>query len=137
MITEDDYYMGRLVPYAHEVTTNLHDTALVTIARTNLLLTKYKIETRNYDQVKVTSGWRPASYNATVKGAAVKSHHTTGRAIDLADGDGKLDAWLMTKVGEQALKDCELWHEHPRDTVGWTHLQTLPPKSNNLHFYAR
>lgn len=137
MITEDDYYMGRLAPFAAEVSVDLHHNALTTIARTNLLLTKYKIETRNYDAIKVTSGWRPPSYNKTVKGAAPMSHHTTGKAIDLRDSDGKLDAWLMTPIGEQALRDCELWHEHPRDTIGWTHLQTVPPKSGNLHFYAR
>ena len=82
----------------------------------------------------VSSGWRPAAYNATVGGAAPNSKHITCQAIDIYDPDGDLDEWLMGD-GQQTLIDVGLWAEHPAATKGWTHVQTIPPKSGRRFFY--
>lgn len=135
MITLPDFYKGRDKEYAKYLTPSIQANAVVTIDRVNLLLTKYRIASRDYNPHVVTSGWRPPPVNTSAKGG-VRSKHLTGRAIDLEDKGGRMDAWLMTPEGEVALKDCQLWHEHPRDTEGWVHVQTVAPASGRLHFYA-
>lgn len=81
----------------------------------------------------VSSGWRPPSYNAKVAGAALKSKHMTGHAIDLYDPEGELDEYLNHNT--HLLKEHKLHMEHPSATKGWCHLQSLPPRSGNLIFY--
>jgi hypothetical protein len=83
----------------------------------------------------VSSGWRPPAVNAAQRGAAVNSKHMTGRAVDVYDPDGDLDEWLMTGDGQRALKEIGLWLEHPSATKGWSHLQSIPPRSQNRVFY--
>jgi hypothetical protein len=84
---------------------------------------------------KVSSGWRPAPYNATVSGASRTSLHMVGRAVDLDDQDGHLDDFFMSKAGEALLVEFGIWHEHPSSTPRWCHLQSKPPPSGNRHFY--
>ena len=81
----------------------------------------------------INSGWRPAAYNAMVPGAAPKSKHITGQAIDLADPDGELDDLLIHHTG--LLEVAGLWMEHPLATKGWCHLQSVAPRSGNRVFY--
>lgn len=137
MITLKDFYKGRDLLFSDQLTDAIQKESSVTVERVNLLLTKYRMETRDYSNRIVTSGWRPAAVNAATPGAAKKSNHMLGKACDIADGDGKLDVWLMTLQGTIALEDCSLWHEHPRDTEGWAHVQTVPPGSGKRHFYAK
>lgn len=63
---------------------------------------------------------------------AMGSSHLYGAAVDIADPDGKLKAWL--KAHPQKLVECGLWMEHPDYTNGWTHLQIYAPKSMNRMF---
>ena len=90
---------------------------------------------------KVSSGWRPPSYNAKTVGASRTSLHMTGEAVDLSDRDGELDDWCMGREGEANLIRLGLWHEHPSSTRGLNggeaqcHLQIRPPRSGNRHFY--
>jgi len=81
----------------------------------------------------LSSGWRPAELNAKVPGAAIKSKHITGLALDLYDPDGDIDNYLMSNLG--VLEECGLWLEHPLATKNWCHLQSVPPKSGNRVFY--
>jgi hypothetical protein len=83
----------------------------------------------------VSSGWRPAAVNATIKGAAPKSNHLTGRAVDLADPDRSIGRWCIDN--QNALEKVGLWLEHPDDTPTWCHLQTVSPKSGNRVFRAK
>jgi hypothetical protein len=83
----------------------------------------------------VSSGWRPASVNASTPNAAPNSKHMTGQAIDLYDPDGDLDEWLLTADGQKTLTDLGLWHEHPSATKGWAHVQSIPPRSGRRTFY--
>lgn len=84
---------------------------------------------------KVSSGWRPPTYNAKTAGASKTSLHMTGKAIDLEDHDGMLDDWILTDDGQTALTTLGIWVEHPAATKGWSHLQTVPPRSGRRVFY--
>lgn len=69
--------------------------------------------------VTVSSGFRPSSVNGKIKNAAKASLHMSGRAIDLVDVDGKLDALVGSR--DDLLKKYGLWQEHPDATPGWFH----------------
>lgn len=84
-------------------------------------------------QPHVNSGWRSAAYNATIPNASAHSKHITGQAIDLSDPDGELDDLLLNHPN--LLELAGLWQEHPLATKGWTHIQSVPPKSGNRTFY--
>lgn len=142
MITRKDYFTGpdgeqRDVKYADQLTPNIEENAEVMIERANLILSQYRAATGDDQPRKVNSGWRPPQVNAATAGASRTSRHMTGEAIDLDDDDGTLDAWLMTKEGTSALMNIGLWHEQPRDSIGWAHLQSVSPRSGNRHFYAK
>lgn len=143
MISRDDYFKDpktgerRDKRYVADMTPMIEENAEVTVAKANLLLTRYRESTGDDQPRKVNSGWRPPAVNAGTQGASPTSRHMTGEAIDIGDGDAALDAWLMTEVGTAVLVDLGLWHEHPRDTIGWAHCQTVPPRSGNRHFFAK
>jgi hypothetical protein len=122
-----DYYMGRDKTHRGELTRELRANARETLRRVNRLLRLAGL------MRKVTSGWRPASVNAAVPGAAKNSKHLSCLAIDLEDRNGALDAWCL--VHPDVLEDLGLWLEHPDATPGWCHLQTQPPRSGSRVFY--
>ena len=126
MISLGDYYMGRQVKYAGELTPELEQNARITVDRVNQLLEVFG-EPRT-----VNSGWRPKAINAGVPNAASKSKHTTCQACDLADDDGTLDQWCLDHPEE--LERIGLWQEHPDATPRWAHVQIVPPKSGNRVF---
>jgi len=82
--------------------------------------------------VKVSSGFRPASVNAATPGAAKKSNHMVCKAVDLEDPDGDLDAIVgMNDVG---LKKYGLFQEDPSSTPKWCHLDDAvrSPRPKNV-----
>lgn len=121
-ITMNDYLMGR----KSGLTFELMENALDTIEKVNQLLVAFGADR------KVVSGYRTPEVNAAV-GGAKKSNHMLCKACDLEDKDGKLDKWCMDNQVE--LAKIGLWLEHPSKTQGWTHVQTVPPKSGNRVFY--
>lgn len=140
MITLADFWMGRDKQYPLALSTGIRRNADITVELTNKLLVLAKtagvtLENNPRTGSIVSSGWRPPEVNAATAGAAAKSKHMTGQAIDLYDPDGDLDAWLMTAGGQAVMKDLGLWHEHPSATKGWAHVQTVPPRSGNRTFY--
>lgn len=88
---------------------------------------------------KINSGWRPADYNMMVPGAAVRSKHITGQAVDLGDPEGVLDDILFSdfvRNGDECLlSKWGLYLEHPGATKNWCHLQSVPPKSGKRVFW--
>lgn len=126
MISLNDYFMGRNVKYADELTDELLANAQITVAKVNQLLAEFG-EPRH-----VNSGWRPAAVNAAVPNAAKKSHHTACEACDLADDDGALDAWCLAHP--EALERIGLWQESPASTPRWCHVQIVPPGSGKRVF---
>lgn len=140
MISLADYWMGRDATYPLAMTPAIARAAITTVDLANKLLAiaqadgvplVRKADTRSL----VASGWRPPAINAATLGAAPSSKHMTGQAIDIYDPDGDLDEWLMTAPGQRVLVDLGLWLEHPSATKGWSHVQTIPPRSLNRTFY--
>lgn len=127
MITLADYWMGRDAKYPDDLTVEIEGNAVELIDRVNFLLKSFG------EQRKVNSGWRPPEVNAKTAGAAVKSKHMLGLAVDLADPEGDLDEWCLENESE--LVRLQLWQEHPSATKGWCHLQSVPPKSGKRVFY--
>jgi len=126
MITREQYF--GLMSHRDPPTIEAMDNAEVLLERVNRLLES--LVPTNISAVLVpvvNSGWRSASYNATVKGAAPTSKHIRGQAIDLADPMEELDGYLTDAILEQ----FELWRESPIATKGWVHLQSVPPRSGN------
>lgn len=121
MITVDDYLMNRKDGLTFELLSNAMDT----VEKVNLLLEAFG------EHRRVTSGYRPAYVNEKV-GGAKRSNHMLCKACDLADVGGKLDQWCMDN--QDKLSEIGLWLEHPSATVGWCHVQTVPPRSGNRVF---
>lgn len=133
MITLTDYFMGRDRIYPDEATDAIRAAAAETVARANLLLSSYRLMTKDEEIRKVNSGWRPAAINRATPNSALKSKHMTGHAIDISDPEGDLDEWCMEHP--EVLQTIGLWQEHPSATKGWCHVQTIPPKSGKRVFY--
>mgnify|MGYP001595559065 FL=1 len=127
MIMLPDYLMGREILNPGELTPEIMENAAETVRRANKLLTEFG------EDRKVASGWRPAAINAATPGAALKSKHMTGQAIDLADPEGDLDEWCMDHP--EVLENIGLFQEHPSATKNWCHVQIVPPKSGKRIFY--
>lgn len=72
-------------------------------------------------------GWRPAACPI----GAPSSSHKQGRGVDVADGNGELDAM----VDADMLERHGLYKEHPDATPGWLHLSDRAPKSGNRVFW--
>lgn len=140
MITLNDYFMGRREQYPLQCSTEIERNALMIVALSNDLMTQaetygVRFEVNPRTGSFVSSGWRPATVNEVTPGAAVASKHITGQAIDIYDPHGDLDEWLMTGEGQAALTALGIWIEHPAATKGWTHLQSVPPRSGRRTFY--
>lgn len=123
MITLAQYMMGRDKTYT--VPPEVAPNATELLKRVNKLLAIFTADTGIVKDV-VNSGWRPPQINSNTLGAAKKSNHLTGCAIDVGDKDGTLDKWLTTPAGVSALSECDLWIEHGDHTPTWTHMQSKP-----------
>ena len=64
--------------------------------------------------------------------SAMGSSHLYGAAVDIADADGKLKAWL--KANPNKLVECGLWMESPEYTKTWCHLSIYMPNSGKRVF---
>lgn len=133
-ITLAKFWMGRDVAYAAELTDAIRRNAEETVRRVNKLLAIYAAATGDERPRGVTSGWRPAAVNSRTQGAAKRSNHMLGLAVDVADASGALDAWINTAAGLAALGECGLWAEAAHATPTWCHLQTVPPRSGRRIF---
>lgn len=132
-ITLAQFWMGRDVKFATELTDEIRAFAADTVERANHLLALYAPATGDFRPRGVTSGWRPAAVNVNA-GGAKRSNHMLGRACDVADASGKLDEWLVTAAGLASLGECGLWLEDPSATPGWCHVQTVAPRSGRRVF---
>ena len=121
--------MGRDALYPLDMTPAIEANVARLLGLVNVLLTRYGAHP------KVSSGWRPPQLNASTPNAAPNSKHMTGQAIDLADPDGDLDEWLMSDAGLDVMNAVGLWMEHPAATKGWSHLQSVPPRSGRRCFF--
>ena len=137
-ITLDHYLMGRDAVYFHDFTPEIKANAERTVTLTNALLAVLEtegipLEAHPNTLSIVASGWRPPQINNQVKGAAVRSKHMAGEAVDLYDPDGLIDEYLLKHP--EPLISLGLYQEHPSATKGWAHVQIVPPKSGKRVFY--
>lgn len=79
-----------------------------------------------------TSCLRSLADQKRINPSAMGSSHLYGAAVDIADADGKLKAWL--KANPNKLVECGLWMESPEYTKSWCHLQSYAPTSFNRVF---
>jgi hypothetical protein len=139
-ITLADYLMGRDALYPEDFTLEVKANAEKTVKLVNSLLAVMEAEGMTFEahpvsQSLITSGWRPPQINRQVKGAAPKSKHMTGEAVDLYDPEGDIDNFLMSGQGQRVLASLGLYIEHPSATKSWSHIQIVPPKSGARVFY--
>lgn len=139
-ITLTEYFMGRDVIFPEALTPEIKANAAMTVGKVNSLLAVMEAEGMKFEahpvsQSLVSSGWRPPQINRQVKGAAPKSKHMTGQAVDLYDPEGDIDNFLMSGQGQSVLASLGLWLEHPSATKSWSHLQIVPPRSQLRIFY--
>lgn len=131
--------MGRDAIYPDELTPDIKGNAEKTIEKVNALLAILEEEGLPLEKNKqgsiVNSGWRPPQINGQTKNAAPKSKHMTGQACDLYDPEGDIDTFLMSGIGQAKLAELGLWMEHPSATKGWSHVQTVAPRSGHRTFY--
>lgn len=77
--------------------------------------------------MRATSCLRSIKDQQRINPSAMGSSHLYGCAVDIADADGKLKAWLV--ANKSKLVECGLWMEDPSATKTWAHLQSYAPKS--------
>jgi hypothetical protein len=113
-ISLESYLMGRARqwPLTDEQTANAHNL----LARVNALLTDL-----GWSQtIVVSSGYRPASINGTIKGAAPKSYHTRCLAVDIHDPQQALGKLCASRP--DLLRKHGLFLESLDSTRTWCHL---------------
>lgn len=98
-----------------EVTKEVLDNAAKLLEKVNAFLNELGVE-----EAKVSSGFRPSSVNASTPGAAKRSLHMQGRAIDLEDPSGELDKLISSR--DDLKKKYGLWQESPAHTQNWAHI---------------
>ena len=138
MIDLKAYFMGRDTAYPAELTPEIDANAALIVERANRLIDYMvadgvEIEDNPRTGTPVSSGWRPAAINKATPNAAPRSKHLLGLAVDIYDPEGEIDDWCMDNLDK--LTACELWLEHPSATKGWSHWQTVAPRSGKRTFY--
>lgn len=92
---------------------------------TNLVKTLQKIRDHFGKSVTVTSGYRPASYNATIASASKTSKHMLGRAADIKiEGVSPIEvAMYAQKIGVKGI-GLYVYLEEDGIMNGFTHIDT-------------
>lgn len=125
-ITANGKYKERLDSL--ELTEEVKDNAIILLNKVNQLLEELKIT-----KVVVSSGFRPSSVNAATKGAAKKSLHMTGKAIDIEDTKHEIANKIMAQP--ELLTKYELWMEDMGATPTWLHLDIGTRRKRELRVF--
>lgn len=103
------------------------------ITKRNLEDLIQKINSLGYTPpMRATSCLRSIKDQKRINPKAMGSSHLYGAAIDIADPDGKLKAWILKDP--TVLTYAGLWMEDPQYTKSWCHLQIYAPKSGKRIF---
>lgn len=130
-----DYWMGRDETHEADLTPAIWESARDLLKKVNRFMTLFYAANPTVAPRSIASGWRPPAINKRVKGAAKKSNHMTGHAVDISDDDEALDNWAQGREGLKALAECGLYMEHRVATPRWAHFQDVPPASRRRVFY--
>ena len=120
----EEYTKGREKdsPLSEEQAQNMH----------KLLTILDQFRERYGKPLKISSGYRPASVNASV-GGAKKSNHIMCLAVDFVDDEKQsLGKWCLQNLN--ILEELGLYMEDLRHTKHWVHLQLAAPKSGKRIF---
>jgi|SRR3990167_4159697 len=108
----------------------------------DILVDRINVIRETYAQpMTVTSGFRSMEDHLRIyaeKGITdehkipMRSQHLSGCAVDIADADGKLKAWVRLNV--PLLESVGLWCEAFEYTPTWLHFQINPPASEKRFF---
>lgn len=118
MIDLKTYLMGRDKEYP--ISIEQAQNAAKLLARVNWLLGTLRIN------AKLSSGYRPGTYNVKA-GGAQKSTHLMCSGIDLHDPDGMLACKMLDHL--HLLEEAGLWLENPKATPKWVHLDIKERKN--------
>ena len=133
LITLEVYLMGREKLYPSELTQEVINNINELLDKVNGVLFELGVE-----KVSISSGWRPAAINSQIKNAAKKSHHMTGKAVDILD-DKEQSLAKKILCNPHLLKNYGLWLEDPVHTIGkntnWVHLDTGVRKDRELRVF--
>ena len=126
MISKDEILMGHDVTFASEYTTEISANLDQLVKAMNVVRLIFN------KPMTVASGWRPPSYNATVRGAAGHSKHTMGLACDIHDPNGEVRRFVLSRL--DLMQNIGFYFEDFRWTAGWVHFQLAPPASGKRIF---
>lgn len=133
-ITVEQYFRA-YVGHA-EITPEIHENAVELLGKVNALLEECVAQgwTPRVNPVTGTlisgqqnGGWRPQACPV----GAPSSSHKQGRGVDIADGNGELDAMVDAAM----LERHGLYKEHEDATPGWLHVSDRAPRSGNRVFF--
>lgn len=74
----------------------------------------------NLKDLVISSGFRPPDVNNRILGAAQHSLHMVGKALDIADADGKVKRLVANHP--ELLRKYGLWMESGEFTPTWCHI---------------
>jgi hypothetical protein len=126
MITKDELLMGRDKSHPKEYTKEISDNL------DNLLIAMNQIRSKYGKPMRVTSGWRPSAINQSIAGAAKRSNHMMGLAVDISDRDGELREWVLENL--DLMQKLGVYIEDFRWTQRWVHFQIVRPRSGKRIF---
>lgn len=125
-ISKDELLMGRDKSYASDYTQEISDNLDRLLVPLNIIRQKWG------KPMRVNSGWRPASVNASTSGAAKRSKHTMGLAADISDPDGQLMNWVLANL--DLMQKLDIYVEDFRWTPNWVHFGLGAPGSGKRIF---
>jgi uncharacterized protein YcbK (DUF882 family) len=123
-ISVDEYLMGRA---------KLQDLPDDLVRNVNIIVPKANELLSKFGQYRpCNSGYRSVADQQRINPKSMKSKHLTCQAIDIADKDGKLKAWILKNVS--VLEELGLYCEDFAHTPTWVHIQCVGPKSGKRFF---
>lgn len=125
-ISKEELLSGRDKTFASEYTDAISNNLDILLQKMNVVRNAYGTP------MFISSGWRPASINGSVAGAAPNSNHVIGAAVDVRDTDGALWAWVLQHL--DLMQSLGLYMEDKRWTPTWVHFSFLPPGSKKRIF---
>lgn len=128
MITIQEYFHDSVVNFGYAPTAADNDAADDLLTRANKLIEDFG------EDLVLRSGHRTRAKTLALIAAGYKAalggKHETAQAVDIADPNNLLDAWLT----DAKLEAYGLYREAPSATPTWVHVQTVAPKSGHRTF---
>lgn len=129
----DDYFRDAVEHFGYTPTEDERVKALDLLERVNTAIADYMGET-GLPEPQLTSGYRcrAKSEELIAHGykAAINGHHEHAEAVDVSDGGEHFESWWT----DEKLEKYGLYREAPASTIGWVHLQNVPPNSQHRTF---